>query len=147
MSRTFFLFNDVLLHASGGDDGWGLQLLFDAMAGFSGDMSKGKRQSVPTSRAGASPNQDSSHSTEAKYILRHKFSLEHLTIVAVEDGLNQVMRNSFEIRTPESSFSVFAGESVHEFRIVIEADRSISKSLRLARNKARLDYFDSISKR
>lgn len=97
-TRTFLLFNDIMIHASGGDGGWGLKLLLDGITGL-GDVSRSNRQFVPN--RGGSSSLDVLGGT---YVLRHRFRLEHLTIVGVEDK-----KHSFEIRTSESSFTVFAG--------------------------------------
>lgn len=137
-SRTFFLFNDLLLHSSGGDGGWGLRLIFDAIIGEVAVKSKngsGTWANLATSAVAAS-------NVGGQYRYHHRFSLQDVTIVGVEDGRDPRTRNSFEIRTPEKSFAVYAGISIHRL-IYFETYSDQMEHDRFTRNETGMDRNDS----
>lgn len=87
-TRTFFLFNDVLVHASGEGGGWatatGLLLDSGAGGGWSG-----------------------------QYRLHKMFELEDVTVIGSEEsgvGAEEGRKWGFELLSSEKSFALYAGE-------------------------------------
>lgn len=97
-TRTFFLFSDQLVHASGGEAvGW---------LSLGGAM---EAVSTPGVRSHAGSGAGSgSHSSQAQYRLHRIFPLEGATVVG-DDSSDPGRQHGFQILSSEKSFAVFAG--------------------------------------
>ncbi|GAA5888327.1 hypothetical protein JCM6882_008582 [Rhodosporidiobolus microsporus] len=91
--RTFFLFNDVLLHTSGGDTGgWSAVGLGIANVMLGAEEEAG----------GAAT------SAQVQYRLHRRFELEDVTVVGSDEVTESGLRYGFEVLSTEKSFAVFA---------------------------------------
>jgi hypothetical protein len=97
--RTFFLFNDVLIHASGGESGGWLSISGGAVR---------ENQVAPNGHAGSGAGSGSTG--QAQYRLHRRFLLEDITVVG-EESTEKGREHGFQILSSEKSFAVYAGES------------------------------------
>ncbi|GAA5903941.1 hypothetical protein JCM5296_002462 [Sporobolomyces johnsonii] len=94
--RVFFLFNDLLLHASGGEQGgagWGVGL------GISGVMLGETAGTAPGGGGGGQGQQ---------YRLHRRFELEDVIVVGTDGISDGGPKYGFEVLSPEQSFAVYA---------------------------------------
>ncbi|ORY72932.1 hypothetical protein BCR35DRAFT_333886 [Leucosporidium creatinivorum] len=95
--RTFFLFNDVLIHASGGDMGGWL--------GMTAAPAKEDQAAMKSSHAGSGAGSGSAG--QAQYRLHRRFLLEDITVVG-EDSTEKGREHGFQVLSSEKSFAVYA---------------------------------------
>ncbi|GAA5867630.1 hypothetical protein JCM8547_001321 [Rhodosporidiobolus lusitaniae] len=92
-TRTFFLFNDILLHASGGESGWSAVGLGIANVVLGGEEGAGSA-AVPTGGL--------------QYRLHRRLELEDVTVIGSGEVTESGLKYGFEILSAEKSFVVFA---------------------------------------
>ncbi|KAK4697885.1 hypothetical protein P7C70_g8142, partial [Phenoliferia sp. Uapishka_3] len=104
--RTFFLFNDILIHASGGEisSTWG-----GVMSGGGGDSAEKKSHNrMSQGGSAASAASVGSSTSQSQYREHRRFALEDVTVVGLEDSMDVGRKYGFEIRSPEKSFALYA---------------------------------------
>lgn len=125
--RTFFLFNDIFIHASGGESGsWG------GLSGTEALESRARNQpsgTAATSQAGG----------PAQYCFHRRFALEGITVVDVQDATEQGRRYGFEILSSEKSFAVYAGTFSFVSHVGVSLTSVASETL-----TEKLDWIDEI---
>ncbi|KAL8291395.1 hypothetical protein RQP46_002373 [Phenoliferia psychrophenolica] len=98
--RTFFLFNDILIHASGGEisSSWRTP-----------EPSERPRTHRRMSHGGsAASSMGSNGTTAAQYRFHRRFELEDVTVIGLEDSSDATRKFGFEIISPEKSFALYA---------------------------------------
>ncbi|KAM0748829.1 Dbl homology domain-containing protein [Meredithblackwellia eburnea MCA 4105] len=108
--RTFFLFNDCLVHASGGELSSPWTLGGGGGGHSTGEQSEKKnhRMSVGGGGVGSTMSGDGAGSGGVQYTFHRKFELESVTVVGLEESIEVGKKFGFEIRSPEKSFALYA---------------------------------------
>lgn len=109
--RTFFLFNDILIHASGGDSlntGWS-KVLSEA-GPISAPMSRSNSSKSFNGNKVTGENISSTNNGSNQYKFHARLKLEHVTVVSIDDTMLVGRKFGFEILTPEKSFALYAGK-------------------------------------
>lgn len=109
--RTFFLFNDILLHASGGPyatpyGGWNL----NERPRSTTDSALGRPSSKSHAGSGVGSASFDILSTSSQYRFHAKFLVEDITVVSMDDSAKGGKKFGFEILTQEKSFALYAGQ-------------------------------------
>ncbi|GAA6036238.1 hypothetical protein JCM8097_006852 [Rhodosporidiobolus ruineniae] len=109
--RTFLLFNDILLHASGGEAGWSAVGLGIANAVLGAE--EGAQAAAPV---------------QLQYRLHRRFELEDVTVVGNDEVTESGLKYGFEILSTEKSFAVYAA-SLEDKNAWLDAIRDAKAAL------------------
>lgn len=97
--RTFFLFNDILIHAS--SSSW---------AHTPEPSERPRSAHNRMSHGGSAASSAASGGSTVQYRFHRRFALEDVTVVGLEDAPDDAGRRfGFEILSPEKSFALYAG--------------------------------------